>query len=212
MQFYERVIMFNISSITLRLVALHILIIAVSNYLVTIPVNVFGFELTWAAFTFPLIVVATDLTVRLSDKYHARRIVAVAYIPAIIASMLVIAATGAPNSVAVRVGIASGTAYLLSNMLDVFVFQKVRERFNAWWAAPAGSSIIANIIDTFAFFAVAFYASADQFMADNWFTIAQGQTVTKIIVSAIIILPIYGILLSWLSAKLGRNIGGKIDA
>jgi uncharacterized integral membrane protein (TIGR00697 family) len=202
--------MFNISNSTLRLVALHTLIIAVSNYLVTIPVNVLGFELTWAAFTFPLIVVATDLTVRLSDKFHARRIVAVAYIPAIIASILVIAATHAPWSVAIRVGIASGTAYLLSNMLDVFVFQKVRERFNAWWAAPAGSSIIANIIDTFAFFAVAFYASADPFMADNWFTIAQGQTVTKIIVSAIIILPVYGILLSWLSAKLGRDISAKV--
>lgn len=204
--------MFNISPITLRLVALHTLIIAISNYLVTIPVNVLGFELTWAAFTFPLIVVATDLTVRLSDKFHARRIVAVAYIPAIIASILVIAGTGAPSSVAIRVGIASGTAYLLSNMLDVLVFQKVRERFNAWWAAPFGSSIIANIIDTFAFFAVAFYASADPFMRDNWFTIAQAQTVTKIIVSAIIILPVYGILLSWLSAKLGRDISAKVAA
>ena len=204
--------MFNISNSTLRLVALHTLIIAVSNYLVTIPVNVLGFELTWAAFTFPLIVVATDLTVRLSDKYHARRIVAVAYIPAIIASILVIAGTGAPESVAIRVGIASGTAYLLSNMLDVFVFQKVRERVNAWWAAPFGSSIIANIIDTFAFFAVAFYGSADAFMRDNWFTIAQAQTVTKIIVSAIIILPVYGILLSWLSAKLGRDISAKVAA
>ena len=204
--------MFNISPITLSLVALHTLIIAISNYLVTIPVNVLGFELTWAAFTFPLIVVATDLTVRLSDKFHARRIVAVAYIPAIIASILVIAGTGAPSSVAIRVGIASGTAYLLSNMLDVLVFQKVRERFNAWWAAPFGSSIIANIIDTFAFFAVAFYASADPFMRDNWFTIAQAQTVTKIIVSAIIILPVYGILLSWLSAKLGRDISAKVAA
>lgn len=195
-----------------RLVALHTLIIAVSNYLVTIPVNVFGLELTWAAFTFPLIVVATDLTVRLSDKNKARRIVTVAYIPAIIASILVIQGTGAPESVAVRIGIASGTAYLLSNLLDVFVFQKVRERFNAWWAAPFGSSIVANIIDTFAFFAVAFYNSADPFMAENWFTIAQNQTLTKIIVSAIIILPVYGILLSWLSARLGRDISGKIAA
>jgi len=195
-----------------RLVALHTLIIAVSNYLVTIPVNVFGLELTWAAFTFPLIVVATDLTVRLSDKNKARRIVTVAYIPAIIASILVIQGTGAPESVAVRIGIASGTAYLLSNLLDVFVFQKVRERFNAWWAAPFGSSIVANIIDTFAFFAVAFYNSADPFMAENWFTIAQNQTLTKIIVSAIIILPVYGILLSWLNARLGRDISGKIAA
>ena len=195
-----------------RLVALHTLIIAVSNYLVTIPVNVLGFELTWAAFTFPLIVVATDLTVRLSDKNKARRIVTLAYIPAIIASILVIQGTGAPESVAVRVGIASATAYLVGNLFDVFVFQKIRERVNAWWAAPFLSSIVANIIDTFAFFGVAFYHSADPFMAENWLTIAQNQTMTKIIVSAIIILPVYGILLSWLSARLGRDIGGKLAA
>ena len=193
-----------------RLVALHTLIIAVSNYLVTIPVNVLGFELTWAAFTFPLIVVATDLTVRLSDKNKARRIVTLAYIPAIIASILVIQGTGAPSSVAFRVGIASATAYLVGNLFDVFVFQKIRERVNAWWAAPFLSSIVANIIDTFAFFGVAFYHSADPFMAENWFNIAQNQTMTKIIVSAIIILPVYGVLLSWLSARLGRDISGKI--
>ena len=203
--------MLDLGTYTKRLVALHIVIIAISNYLVTIPVTLFGIELTWAAFTFPLIVVATDLTVRLSDKYKARKIGALAYVPAIIASILVVGYTGAPWSLAARIGLASGTAYLLSNLLDVFVFQKVRERFNAWWAAPAGSSIVANIIDTFVFFAVAFYASADAFMAENWVTIASGQTVTKIIVSAIVILPIYGVLLTYLSNKLGRDIGGKLS-
>ena len=203
--------MLDLGTYTKRLVALHIVIIAISNYLVTIPVTLFGIELTWAAFTFPLIVVATDLTVRLSDKYKARKIVALAYVPAIIASILVVGYTGAPWSLAARIGLASGTAYLLSNLLDVFVFQKVRERFNQWWAAPAGSSIVANIIDTFVFFAVAFYASADAFMAENWVTIASGQTVTKIIVSAIVILPIYGVLLTYLSNKLGRDIGGKLS-
>lgn len=204
--------MFDLKSYTTRLVLLHLIIISISNYLVTIPVTIWGIELTWAAFTFPLIVVATDLTVRLSDKYKARRIVTFAYIPAIIASVAVVWATGAPESVAVRIGIASGTAYLISNMLDVYVFQKVRERFNAWWAAPTGSSIVANIIDTFVFFAVAFYASADTFMAENWVHIATGQTLTKIVVSAIVILPIYGILLNYLSKKLGKTLTGKVAA
>jgi len=203
--------MLDLGTYTKRLVALHIVIIAISNYLVTLPVTIFGVELTWAAFTFPLIVVATDLTVRLSDKYKARKIVALAYVPAIIASILVVGYTGLPWSLAVRIGLASGTAYLLSNLLDVFVFQKVRERFSQWWAAPAGSSVVANIIDTFVFFAVAFYASADAFMAENWGTIASGQTVTKIIVSAIVILPVYGVLLNYLSNKLGRDIGGKLS-
>lgn len=202
--------MLDFGPYTKRLVLLHLLIISLSNYLVTIPVNILGLELTWAAFTFPLIVVATDLTVRLSDKYKARKIVALAYIPAILASILVVWATGAPESVAVRIGIASGTAYLLSNLLDVYVFQKIRERLTGWWWAPAGSSIVANIIDTFAFFAVAFYGSADPFMAENWVSIASGQTLTKVLVSAAIILPVYGILLSWLSRKLGQDISGKV--
>jgi uncharacterized integral membrane protein (TIGR00697 family) len=126
------------------------------------------------------------------------------------ASILVVWATGAPESVAIRIGIASGTAYLLSNLLDVYVFQKIRERYSAWWMAPFGASIVANIIDTFAFFAVAFHASADAYMAENWVNIAAGQTLTKVIVSALVILPVYGVLLSYLSKKLGQDISGKV--
>lgn len=204
--------MFNQGTYVWRLVGLHVLIIALSNYLVTLPVTILGVALTWAAFTFPLIVVATDLTVRLSNKHKARRIVGIAYIPAIIASIIVVWATGAPESVAVRIGVASGTAYLLSNLLDVYVFQKVRERFAQWWAAPFGSSIVANIIDTFAFFAVAFYNSADPYMAENWINVAAGQTLTKVIVSALVILPTYGVLLNYLSKKLGQDITGKVSS
>lgn len=204
--------MFNLGTYTWRLVLLHTIIIAISNYLVTLPVTIMGLELTWAAFTFPLIVVATDLTVRLSDKHKARKIVALAYIPAILASILVVWATGAPESVAIRIGIASATAYLLSNLLDVYVFQKIRERLDGWWWAPAGSSVVANIIDTFAFFAVAFYGSADPFMAENWMHIAAGQTLTKVLVSAAIILPVYGVLLAWLSKHLGKDVSGKVES
>lgn len=202
--------MFSFSPYTGRLVLLHIAIIAISNYLVTLPFTILGIELTWAAFTFPLIVVATDLTVRLSNKYTARKIVALAYGPAITASIIVVWLTGAPSSVAIRIGFASGTAYLFSNLLDVFVFQKFRERFSQWWVAPAFSSVAANIIDTFTFFAVAFYASENVFMRDHWFNVAEGQTLTKISVSAIVILPTYGVLLSYLTNKLGRPLTGRI--
>lgn len=202
--------MFKFDLLTAKLVILHLVIIALSNYLVTLPVTVLGLALTWSAFSFPLIVVATDLTVRLLGKHQARKIVAFAYIPAILISIIVVYLTGAPESVAIRIGVASGTAYLLSNLLDVYVFQKVRERYTAWWAAPFGSSIVANIIDTFAFFAVAFYESADTFMAQNWMYIAADQTLIKIIISAAVILPIYGVLLSYLSKRLGKDIGAKM--
>jgi uncharacterized integral membrane protein (TIGR00697 family) len=202
--------MFKFDSLTAKLVVLHLVIIALSNYLVTLPVTVLGLALTWSAFSFPLIVVATDLTVRLLGKHQARKIVAFAYIPAILVSILVVYLTGAPESVAIRIGIASGTAYLLSNLLDVYVFQKVRERYTAWWAAPFGASIVANIIDTFAFFAVAFHESADTFMAQNWVYIATDQTLIKVLVSAVIILPIYGMLLSYLSKRLGKDVTAKM--
>ena len=78
-----------------------------------------------------------------------------AIIPAIVASVLVLLALGDEH--AYRVGLASGTAYAVGTMLDVYVFQAIRERSNAWWIAPAVSTIVANIIDTYAFFYTAFY-------------------------------------------------------
>ena len=183
-------------SMLLKLVALHVIVITVSNALVAIPVEILGVKLTWAAFTFPLVVIATDLTVRLLGKTIARQTIAVAYPLAIIGSIAVVLAEGAPGSVAVRIGFASATAYAVGTMLDVYVFQYIREAFkNNWWLAPAVSTIAANIIDTYTFFAVAFNNSADEYMALNWIEIAGSQVVIKIAVGLLVFLPAYGILL-----------------
>ena len=180
----------------MKLVALHVIVITVSNALVAIPVEILGVKLTWAAFTFPLVVIATDLTVRLLGKTIARQTIAVAYPLAIIGSVAVVLAEGAPISVAVRIGFASATAYAVGTMLDVYVFQYIREAFkNNWWLAPAVSTIAANIIDTYTFFAVAFNNSADEYMALNWVEIAGSQVVIKIAVGLLVFLPAYGILL-----------------
>ena len=180
----------------MKLVALHVIVITVSNALVAIPVEILGVKLTWAAFTFPLVVIATDLTVRLLGKTIARQTIAVAYPLAIIGSIAVVLAEGAPGSVAVRIGFASATAYAVGTMLDVYVFQYIREAFkNNWWLAPAVSTIAANIIDTYTFFAVAFNNSADEYMALNWIEIAGSQVVIKIAVGLLVFLPAYGILL-----------------
>lgn len=184
-----------------KLVLFHIFIIALSNFLVTIKFDIAGIKLTWAAFTFPLVVVATDLTIRMINKENARAVVNLAFIPAIIASVVVISAGGAPDSVALRVGFASGCAYLASSLLDVFVFQKIRERYTAWYWAPALSAVFANLLDTFTFFFVAFYQSANEYMAANWHVIAMNQTGTKLIVSLLVILPMYGVLLNYLTKK-----------
>lgn len=187
-----------------NLVILHTLVIAVSNYLVTIRFDLFpgaelplfgSFPLAAAAFTFPIVVVATDLTVRLVGKQAGRAVVAMAIIPAIIASVLVLLALGDEH--AYRVGLASGTAYAIGTMLDVYVFQHIRERMSAWWIAPAVSTIAANIIDTYAFFYTAFYPAP-------WVgPVAFNNTLTKIVIGLIVFLPAYGLLLSYLKSKFG---------
>ena len=156
-----------------KLVALHVIVITVSNGLVNIPVEIFGVKLTWAAFTFPLVVIATDLVL----------------------------AEGAPQSVALRIGFASATAYAIGTLLDVYVFQWLRENYSAWWLAPAVSTVVANIIDTYAFFFTAFSGSANEYMAANWMEIAGSQTILKIFVGLIIFLPAYGVLLNQLQKK-----------
>ena len=64
-----------------KLVLLHIIVIVISNALVSIPVEIFGVKLTWAAFVYPLVILATDLTVRLIGKGIARATIAAAYVP-----------------------------------------------------------------------------------------------------------------------------------
>jgi len=197
-----------------NLVILHTLVIAVSNYLVTIRFDLFpgadlpifgSYPLAAAAFTSPIVVVATDLTVRMVGKEAGRAVVAMAIIPAIVASVLVLLALGDPH--AFRVGFASGTAYAIGTMLDVYVFQAIREKYSkAWWAAPAISTIAANIIDTYSFFYVAFAGSLDaegnlSWIGANWHVVAQNNTLTKIVVGLIVFLPAYGILLNRLQKK-----------
>jgi len=188
-----------------KLMLAHIIIIAISNYLVQFKFEVFGNPLAVAAFTFPLVVVLTDLTVRLLGKQTGRAVIALAFIPAILASMAVVKLGGAPDSVAFRIGLGSGMAYFVSNLLDVYVFQYFREKYSTWWIAPTLSSIVSTFIDTYTFFFTAFYKGANEFMAANWFTVATNQSIIKIIVSLVVILPAYGVLLGYLQKKIAAN-------
>lgn len=192
-------------SLAYRLIALHIFIIAVSNYVVQFKFDFFGHPIALAAFTFPLVVVLTDLTVRLLGKQTGRAVISLAFIPAIIVSMLVVKLGGAPDSVAFRIGLGSGVAYFVSNLLDVYVFQYFREKYSTWWIAPTLSSIVSTFIDTYAFFFTAFAGGENQFMAANWHIVATNNSVSKIIISLIVILPFYGMLLSHLQKKLQHD-------
>ncbi len=188
-----------------KLMLAHIIIIAISNYIVQFKIDLFGNPLSVAAFTFPLVVVLTDLTVRLLGKQTGRAVIALAFIPAIIVSMLVVLAGGAPESVAFRIGLGSGVAYFVSNLLDVYVFQYFREKYQTWWIAPTLSAVASTFIDTYAFFFTAFYKGANEFMAANWFTVATNNSISKLIVSLVVILPAYGVVLNFMQKKIAAQ-------
>ena len=189
------------------LVAFHILVIIASNYLVQLPIDLFGFHSTWGAFSFPFIFLATDLTVRLIGKAEARSVIARAMVPALIASYIVsvlfhegrfngMGALGEFNTFVFRIAFASFAAYVLGQLLDVQVFDRMRRGYVQWWIAPAASSVLGQALDTAAFFSVAFWRSSNPFMAEHWVEIALVDYVIKLSVSLLLFVPMYGIALN----------------
>lgn len=203
----------RVAAIVSALAALHIAIVIASNYLVQLPVTLLGFHSTWGAFSFPLIFLATDLTVRLLGKAQARRVIACAMLPALLASCAVGAlfqegrfngwsALGAPGSVVVRIALGSFAAYVLGQLLDIQVFDRVRRNSRAWWPAPALASVFGQALDTAAFFSIAFWRSANPFMAAHWVEIALVDYAIKLGFSLLLLVPVYGVALTALTRAL----------
>ncbi|MDD1506072.1 7-cyano-7-deazaguanine/7-aminomethyl-7-deazaguanine transporter [Pseudomonas sp. CNPSo 3701] len=202
-------------SVLAALIAFHILIIIASNYLVQLPITLFGWHTTWGAFSFPFIFLATDLTVRLIGKHAARVVIARVMVPALIASYIVsvlfhdgafggLAAIGEFNLFVFRIALASFLAYVLGQLLDIQVFDRLRQ-LKQWWIAPTASTIFGNLLDTFAFFSVAFWHSDDPFMAANWVEIATVDYVIKLTISLILFVPLYGMLLGAIVRRLPQR-------
>jgi len=194
------------------LVVFHLLVIASSNYLVQIPFTIFGFHTTWGAFTFPFIFLATDLTVRIFGSFLARKIIFCVMLPALLLSysLSVIFYKGEyqgimPLSIfnlfVFRIAIASFMGYLLGQVLDVYVFNRLRQ-LKQWWIAPTASTIFGNAFDTIAFFSIAFYQSPDPFMAEHWTEISMVDYSFKLLISLVLFVPMYGVLLTYLVRKL----------
>lgn len=197
------------------LVAFHIAIVIASNYLVQLPITLLGFHSTWGAFSFPFIFLATDLTVRLIGKPAARRVITRAMVPALLASYVVgvlfheggfkgLAALAEFNTFVFRIAFASFAAYVLGQLLDIQVFDRIRQRSSAWWLAPAAASVFGQALDTLAFFAIAFWHSPDPFMATHWVEIAWVDYVIKLTVSLLLFVPAYGVALAAIVRSMGR--------
>lgn len=193
----------------------HIVIITSSNYLVQLPISIFGLHTTWGAFTFPFIFLATDLTVRIFGAPLARRIILAVMVPALLISYLISAlfyqgswqgftALTGFNLFVARIAIASFMAYVLGQILDVHVFNRLRQ-LKTWWIAPTTAAIFGNIIDTMAFFFIAFYRSSDAFMAANWVEIALVDYGFKLLICAVFFLPMYGMMLNMLLKRLAQR-------
>ncbi|MCF7363178.1 hypothetical protein C1N32_12390 [Vibrio diazotrophicus] len=194
------------------LVLFHLVIIASSNYLVQIPFTVFGLHTTWGAFTFPFIFLATDLTVRIFGAGLARKIIFYVMLPALVVSYLLsvvfyegqfqgFAPLSELNMFVARIAIASFMAYLLGQIMDVHVFNRLRQ-MKQWWVAPTASTLFGNALDTIAFFGIAFYQSPDPFMAEHWTEIALVDYGFKLVISLGLFVPMYGVLLNYLIRKL----------
>lgn len=199
----------------ITLTAFHIFIIAASNYLVQLPFTIFGMHTNWGTFSFPFIFLATDLTVRIFGARQARQIILSAMFPALILSYAIsvifsqgsftgLAGLSAFNSFVFRIALASFTAYIFGQLLDIKVFARLRQN-KRWWVAPFVSTILGNLLDTIVFYAVAFWGCSDAFMAAHWPEIAALDYGFKLLVSLLLFLPLYGIILRFLMNTILRE-------
>lgn len=186
-------------------------IVAASNYLVQFPVEAtlgginLADILTWGAFTYPIAFLVNDLTNRYLGPASARKVVLVGFAIAVVWSIFL----SSP-----RIAIASGSAFLLAQFLDVAIFNRLRAN-PQWWRAPLLSSVIGSVIDTVLFFGLAFapvFAGLDTMFgledgslgfgvpflgigpeAPLWFSLAIGDFIIKLLVTGAMLAP-YGVL------------------
>ena len=164
------------------------LIVALSNYLVQFPIKYMGLQdlFTYGAFSYPVAFLITDLANRRYGKEIAKKIVYIGFILGLFLTLYF--STDFSNLISKRIAIGSGAAFLIAQLLDVQVFDKLRAK--AWFVAPFISSLIGSVTDTFLFFSIAFYGTGI-----NWITLSFGDLFVKIFVAIIMLIP-FRLLLS----------------
>lgn len=200
-------------------VAAMVAVVALSNYLVQFPVEAslgsvdLAEILTWGAFTYPVAFLVTDLTNRRFGPSAARLVVMAGFALAVVLSIWL----ATP-----RIAIASGTAFLTAQLLDVSVFDRLRQA--RWWIAPLISTLLGSLLDTALFFSLAFaevFAVLDLGAAEPgslgflvpfwgvggqvplWVSLAAGDLAVKLLVGLAMLAP-YGVLLRFTVAG-GRH-------
>ena len=155
-------------------------IVLASNYLVQFPIKYYGLEeiLTYGAFSYPVAFLITDLANRSYGKVVARKIVYFGFAVGILFSL------GAffYDLISIRIAIGSGIAFITAQLLDVQIFDKLRQK--KWFIAPLASSFVGSIVDTFLFFSISFYGTGVP-----WVTLSLGDLAVKILVALIMLVP-----------------------
>jgi uncharacterized PurR-regulated membrane protein YhhQ (DUF165 family) len=194
----------------LAAVAAMVAVVAASNFFVQFPVQatIGGINLadllTWGAFTYPVAFLVTDLTNRHLGPQRARLVVVCGFAVAVVISIWL----ATP-----RIAIASGTAFLVAQFLDISIFDRLRR--SAWWHAPLFSSLVSSALDTLIFFSLAvaapfvaldtMFGRPDGSLAfpapflgigpevELWVSLAAGDFLVKLLLAAVLLAP-YGAL------------------
>jgi uncharacterized PurR-regulated membrane protein YhhQ (DUF165 family) len=166
-------------------------VVVLSNYAVQFPVFVEGYPtqdwLTWGAFTYPVAFLVTDVTNRALGPKAARIVIAAGFALAVALSLLV----------DTRIAVASGTAFLTAQMLDVAIFNRLRQA--RWWKAPLVSSTLSSIVDTVLFFSIAFAGTGLP-----WHQWALGDFGAKMAMAALMLVP-FRLLMAALRPQLANG-------
>jgi uncharacterized PurR-regulated membrane protein YhhQ (DUF165 family) len=181
----------NLRELALPVAAMTLVVVA-SNILVQHPFTPWGLQdyLTWGAFTYPVSFLVTDLTNRRYGVGVARQLVAVGFVIAVALSI----ALATP-----RIALASGTAFLVGQLLDVTLFNRLRRQ--AWWRAPLVGSVVGSALDTAIFFTLAFAGDITDvasypfgITAPVWMGWAFSDFAVKMAMALLMLLP-YGALM-----------------
>ena len=170
------------------LASLMALVVALSNYLVQFPVNYMGLQdlLTYGAFSYPVAFLISDLSNRKYGPNSAKKLVYIGFLFGIFLTFYF--STNYSDLISIRIAIASGTAFLVAQLIDINIFHRLRKKI--WFAAPLISSLIGSVIDTFLFFFISFYKTGV-----NWISLSFGDLLVKIFVALLMLVPFRLLLL-----------------
>jgi queuosine precursor transporter len=174
-------------------------VIIISNYLVQFPINKFNLQeiLTYGAFSYPITFLITDLANRRYGKEKARKLVYFGFVVGILLTLFV--STNFEDIISIRIAIGSGTAFLVAQLVDVEIFQKLRN--NVWFVAPMTSSVFGSAIDTFLFFSISFLGTGVP-----WITLAFGDLFVKLLMAFLMLIPFRLLIIKISDINLRTNI------